>query len=44
MRRKGSRSIALINATFEDFAEADSARRGALTLEEIDIYIKRNAK
>jgi hypothetical protein len=29
MRRKRLRSVALINATFEDFAEADFARRGA---------------
>jgi len=33
-----------LNATFQDFAAADTAQRGALTLEEIDIYIKRNAK
>ena len=33
-----------LNATFQDFAAADTAQRGALTVEEIDIYIKRNAK
>ncbi len=33
-----------LNATFQDFAAADTSQRGALTLEEIDVYIKRNAK
>ncbi len=45
--RSGDGKIILrefLNATFQDFAAADTAARGALTVEEIEAYIKQGSK
>jgi Ca2+-binding EF-hand superfamily protein len=45
--RSGDGKIILrefLNATFQDFAAADTSQRGALTIEEIEAYIRRGSK